>query len=464
MAVLPGYIVILLSVYRSHAYDGYNKGYTLVPHENIQSDETEINLEKNKITELFSNEFSEYTKLIVLSLRQNKIRSISSSAFNGTQLNHLDLSLNKLVTTPDLSMLSATLEYLNIKHNLFTNVPNITLHLTDAVLIFGNRSKKVLDENISEVCQIGNFRWTQSKLQSIPDFLCESSAIHILQLWKNSLNEHCDFTKLETISNSLKSLGLSINLFTQFPVLPQNVRKNLQKLVLNNNMITTISDDVLTGYNLTYLALGYNIITAIPDDLFLAGQSINLEYNPLNDWDQYKWNEMICRASSLTTLDLSGSLISLTQIPDIRHSICSTPTHETLTMKLESIPGPCDCSVQWMADVVQQGCPLNLLTDTLQCGKEVVDLNLTCPQSGLILYQNENFTGDSHIIEDSTLAESLSVTSYAVIGEQAWVVHASPPDISNKMLHPGRYASQQEAGLFKFYIHDEIILKLQCLQ
>ena len=451
MAVLLGCIIILLIVYCIHAYDGSSQGFTLVPHEDIQSNETEINLEKNSVTELFSNEFFAYNGLTDLYFRGNKIHTISPTAFTLTQLRHLDLAENRLTIAPDLTAVTGTLKFLNTKKNSFTIFPNITLHGTDVQLIFRNTSK-IWAEHISQVCQIGHFRWPQSTLQSVPDLLCESSAIHTLGLFENSLKENCDFTKLETISNSLKSLGLATNLFTQFPVLPQNVRKNLKQLILSYNMITTISEDVITGYNLIYLALGYNRITTIPDDLFLVAQSIDLTYNPLHDWDQNKWNEMICRASSLNTLDLSGSLSSLTQMPDIHHSICSTPTHETLTMILESIPGPCDCSVQWMADVVQQGCPLNLLTDTLQCGIEVGDMNLTCPQSGLVLYQNENFTGDSHIIEDSTLVESLSVTSYAVIGEQAWVVHASPPDLSNKMLHPGRYASQQEAGLFELYV------------
>ena len=135
---------------------------------------------------------------------------------------------------------------------------------------------------------------------------------------------------------------------------------------------------------------------------------------------------MICKATSLNALDLSGTMSSLTQMPDIHSSICSTPRSETLTLKLESIPGPCDCSVQWMAEVTQQGCPIILQTDVLQCGKEVVSLNFTCAETGLVLYENENFTGDPHLLEEGTSVESLQMMSGAVLGEQPWIMHSSP--------------------------------------
>ena len=450
METLFGYIIFQLSLYSSNAYyDGRNQGYTIVPHENIGLNETEIDLETNAISQILPYEFSVYTGLTDLNLRGNEIRTVSASAFNGTQLRVLNIRQNKLNIAPDLAVVSGTIKHLDFRSNPLNLFPDFTLHVDGITLLVANNTK-AMTGTASQICHISSFYWIASNLQSIPDISCESSNLHYLQLINNDINENCDFAALETISSSLKSLGLKTNKFTKFPDLPKNVRSNLRNLWLADNRITVVSEEAITGYNLYGLTLEDNRITAIPRDLFLVAQSINLAFNPLNDWDQHTWNEMICkRAYSLNTLDLSGSLSSLTQMPDIHHSICSTPTHETLTLILELIPGPCDCSVQWMADVAQQGCTLNLLTDTLQCGIEVGDMNLTCPKSGLVLYANENFTGDSYMVEMGGIVESWSVMSYAVLGEQAWIAHASHPDMRNKMLHPGRYSSKQEAGLFE---------------
>ena len=215
-----------------------------------------------------------------------------------------------------------------------------------------------------------------------------------------------------------------------------------------------VADDAITGYSLDFLQLSMNQIMAIPDDLLLAGQSINLADNSLNDWDQYKWNKMICRASSLTSLSLSGSMNSLAQMPDVQNSICNTSRTETLALKLESIPGPCDCSVQWMAHVAQQGCPVDLQTDTLQCGSELLQLNLTCPENGVLLYKNDSFTGNSYIAEGRASVESFQpIRSVVVLGNHAWILHLPPESWSqmHKILLPDRYGNLQEAGML-FYI------------
>ena len=175
MAVLLEYIILQLSVYCSSACDGSNQGYVVVPHENIQSSETEITLEKNFITQLFPNEFSVYTRLTMLYLMQSEIHTISPSAFNSTQLRHLHLSRNKLTTTPDLMVSSETLKHLHLDMRLndFSHFPNITMHGTDVRLVFRKKSK-LLSDNMSTVCQIGELSWVGSQLRSIPDFSCAS--------------------------------------------------------------------------------------------------------------------------------------------------------------------------------------------------------------------------------------------------------------------------------------------------
>ena len=448
MAVLFVYIIQTLFVYSAHPYDGSGQGFNVVPHAEIPSNETKIYLNSNSISELLSNEFSNYTDLIRIDIKWNDIHTISPSAFSGTQLATLDISGNKLTAAPDLSAVSSTLKTLKIVSNPLTAFPNITMFVTNAKLVMQNTSE-ILESNLKTVCSIGYLYWTFSTLTKIPDFDCESSTLHYLQLQGNNLNNDSDLSGLDAISSSLQSLGLVNNKFTSFPNLPVSVRRNLRSLWLKNNQIKVISDEVISGYNMKgSLTLENNQITALPDELLSIAHTIKLDYNPLRDWDQYKWNKMICEASSLQNLNLIGALSSLTQMPDIHYSICNRT--KVLNLNLESIPGPCDCSLHWVADAVRQGCPVKLETDVLQCGTEVQELNFNCPQSGMVLYDGDNFAGGSLMVNTSKIsAEAFqSFRSIAVLGEQAWVLHSSSLfDLSapHKVLLPGRYSNLQEA-------------------
>ena len=156
---------------------------------------------------------------------------------------------------------------------------------------------------------------------------------------------------------------------------------------------------------------------------------------------------MMCEATSLQKLDLRGTMNSLAQLPDIHDFICNRT--RPLTINLTSISGPCDCSVQWMADAAKQSCSVELQTSKLECGLKVHDLNLTCPRNGMILYQGEDFNGTSFIVDNMTTVHTLKpIRSIAVLGEQAWILNSSVPfglTAPYKILLPGRYANLQEA-------------------
>ena len=123
------------------------------------------------------------------------------------------------------------------------------------------------------------------------------------------MSENSDFTALESMASSLQTLILNDNRLKEFPNLPLPVRMNLTSLNLEGNQISEVPDDVITGYNLTSLLLNDNQITSLPSGFFNMGHEINLANNPLSDWDQYKWNDMMCgAASSLQSLEIWTSV------------------------------------------------------------------------------------------------------------------------------------------------------------
>ena len=173
-----------------------------------------------------------------------------------------------------------------------------------------------------------------------------------------------------------------------------------------------------------------------------------LQYNPLNDWDQHKWREITFKAFLLTYLNLSGSMKSLAQMPDIHSSLCNSTRTQPLALTLKSILDPCDCSLQWLADVTHQGCPVRLKTDLLQCGTQLQDLVLSCPATGMMAYTHDYFTGEFLLVKDNTSLKTFQpIKSVAVFGEQAWIIQLPSPS-GSKILLPGRYATPQEAGMF----------------
>ena len=377
----------------------------------------------------------------------------------GPPLDTLDLSYNALTETPDLSAVSGTLKFFIFKGNPLTSFPNITLNGEDTTFEYRNRSG-ILEDNIPLVCQISTFSWANSDLKNIPTFLCISSILYALTLENNKLNCDSDFTGLESISSSLQVLVLNYNKLTKFPNIPVSVRTNLKSLWLNYNQITTIDVKDITGYRLKLLSLEGNQMTVIPHELLLTGQTIKLTDNPLNDWDQYKWNDMICKAPSLIQLELSGSSRSLTQMPDIHSSLCNSPRAQTLTLVLESIPGPCDCSIEWMVNVTQQGCPVNLSTDALECETELQDLKLECPENGVVFYTEDNFSGNSLLVADTTSLEAFQQIKSIAVFKRGSCIHHCLMDHSSSFFLEDMQTQKKQVGLSIIFSKDIPLNKL----
>ena len=95
--------------------------------------------------------------------------------------------------------------------------------------------------------------------------------------------------------------------------------------------------------------------------------------------------------------------------------------------------------VQWMADAVHKGCPVEFHTDVLQCGQKLHDLNLTCPQTGIIFYTP---TASFTVQAKAPITQGASITSMTVLGTQAWVLYSSQSyDLTqpHRILVPGHY-------------------------
>ena len=307
-AILAVYILSMMASIGHGLFDGSSSGYTAVPHSEISTDETQITLRDNKISYLGELEFSNYTRLRTLDLSFNKINSIHSSAFNGTVIQQLKVTVNKL-SNFDFSAIGMTLISLHLGANLFTtfessqgleNLRYIGLSGSKGFIVWPNlthfgRNKfngihrfmfvninidRLLSTPISTWCEIEYISMSNNGLSNIPAFHCPphgDTTVQSLLLGGNKLNSLSQFAGLADLDRSITTLEMDDNEFTTFPNLPLGIRSNLRQLDLSNNDIEFILEENLIGYKLNALNLGGNKLNSFPEHIFTIAGTLELQ-------------------------------------------------------------------------------------------------------------------------------------------------------------------------------------------
>jgi len=104
---------------REAEFNGFNKGYTSVPVEEILSRSeviTDINLARNSITELQVDDFSRFFSARVIILSDNRISDIPNGVFCETNVSELYLIRTSLDSAPVLGCVGDRLTYLNLDY------------------------------------------------------------------------------------------------------------------------------------------------------------------------------------------------------------------------------------------------------------------------------------------------------------------------------------------------------------
>lgn len=96
-----------------------------------------VNLTDNLITSLDDNQFSHMIYLNQADLSDNKISYVSDTAFSGTSLVVLDLSINDISSFPNLLAVAETLQQLTIYSNVIPEInPNLVYGLYSLKFLF----------------------------------------------------------------------------------------------------------------------------------------------------------------------------------------------------------------------------------------------------------------------------------------------------------------------------------------
>ncbi|XP_071943513.1 uncharacterized protein [Antedon mediterranea] len=273
-----------------------------------------LHLEGNAIVSIDPNAFAGLTRLREINLNANRLQNLPENVFHSVPtLVRLMLSENRL-NLPSTSRIFTGLKLLvdlELEGNHFTNLPNINglsslsdLDLTD------NQITDVLNNSFSTNLGLRELKLARNRIVSV-----QSNA----------------FTGI----NRLLELDLAFNLLTNLP--DQSIRnlRSLERLILNNNQLSSIGNDFSSFTKLQVIRFDNNMLHEIPNlRANTAMTNIGLRMNKLTTFDP----ENIAMMPQLTRIDLRNNLLNcdcrlkrlrqfyITQaVPGFEIPVCTSP-------------------------------------------------------------------------------------------------------------------------------------------
>ncbi|KAG0261672.1 hypothetical protein BGZ95_004178 [Linnemannia exigua] len=188
-------------------------------------------------------------------------------------LTELDLSRNRLESLPDqLTSFVPHLSYLNLSHNLFTEIPLELCKLTELQVLIMSQNRiqgPVPDKICSHLTQLKTLKLCANQITSLPDSLA-----HLNKLESLSMGSVYGGNLLTTFPagcirfmTSLRELDLSHNKLRFLPVDIGHYHSHLRQLVASDNKLEAIPKSIGLCRELRSLNLGRNQLTSLPTEI-----------------------------------------------------------------------------------------------------------------------------------------------------------------------------------------------------
>ena len=256
-----------------------------------------LNLSKQNIIEIHDNSFSSLRHLQRLYLEYNQLSHLGSDVFQGlTKLNILSLWGNKIKSLPV---------------GIFQSMTNLT-----QLLLRENRLSVLHKDMFRGLHNLSKLYLDKNKLTDIPEGLFSGlTNLNILRLGENKLISLHVNTFRET--NTLTDLNIK---YTDLKYLPNQLFRGLQDLKvlkLFRNRLQTLPYDMFWGLiNLETLSLDSNNISYLDSRIFNGLENLRVLYLHNNQLKVLHFH-LFQQTTNLTFLDLSTNY--LTDIPNIRN-------------------------------------------------------------------------------------------------------------------------------------------------
>lgn len=188
-------------------------------------------------------------------------------------LTELDLSRNRLEMLPDqITSLVPHLNYLNLSHNLFTEIPLELCQLTELQVLIMSQNRiqgPVPDKICSHLTQLKTLKLCANQITSLPDSLAHLNKLESLSM--GSVYGGNLLTAFPAgcirFMPSLRELDLSHNKLRFLPVDIGHPHSHLRQLVASDNKLEVIPKSIGLCRELRSLNLGRNQLTSLPTEI-----------------------------------------------------------------------------------------------------------------------------------------------------------------------------------------------------
>ncbi|EKE41144.1 villidin, putative [Entamoeba nuttalli P19] len=218
-----------------------------------------------------------YSELVSIDLHQNQITSIEALSQLKT-LTFLDVSNNDLDMIHDMVFVNnSSLLCVLAEKNKITKITPLIGALPLFKLNFGNNLISIVPDTIGDCTCLTYLCFAHNQIVEIPPTISRLTSLKQLIICGNKIKsipslERCPITHLDLADNELDEFPSSI---CKCPLL---------KLYMDNNNISSITNDISLLVSLKELTLGSNVLHHLPKGLIQCAslQSLDLENNQLD--------------------------------------------------------------------------------------------------------------------------------------------------------------------------------------
>ena len=262
----------------------------------IPSDTTGLDVSGNKVQQLSDNELSTLTQLQSLIIANNQLKDMSPNCFEGTHLESLDSSINKLTVFPNLTVVGSSLKELDLSVNSISEVQCKLLQVLTALqklYLSHNQISVVPAPCVYVALSLDTLDMTGNKLTAVSDipFLGMENSLKKIYMSANHLGvivaslfehlplstkdlefENCGISDRDLLNinvtysiGDFQLLSLYNNTLNTFPLISKNISNFVRELDLRYNYITDLPRFVLDDYlGLKYFRLTNNRLISLP--------------------------------------------------------------------------------------------------------------------------------------------------------------------------------------------------------
>ena len=315
-----------------------------VPIDIIPTAVTALELKNNRLTQLSNYIFENHSLINELDPGSNRIYELSEQCFFGiVNLMKLILRAKRLTSLPDLSLLSGTLEHLNLQENFIvaTALSEISLNKLEFITLEGNKLDQLTTRDFRyRMPKITIFNLKDNDIAAVEGgFFGGSTYLEILDLSGNELTEfnpsesgvstsirqlYLEYNEISGLQDGsfvglihLKTLQLDYNNLTAFDIgtlTNEQGLPHLLNLYLAGNNIMTMSSNTFLSSNLTIFGIGENDISYISSNYFSNTSrltTLNLNSTSLTEMPQFRATLLLLKIMILSNNNIRNLKLSV---------------------------------------------------------------------------------------------------------------------------------------------------------